>query len=77
MSKPTEEAEYNFRNAQRSFTRGILNAGNDLNATDTFAGLQYIAEGLVNLATGLRATYLLLEEVNRKLDRQAARGGHL
>src|SRR5271157_2631747 len=28
MAKPTELAEYNFRNAQRSFTRGILNAGN-------------------------------------------------
>jgi len=67
MTRPTELAEYNFRNAQGSFTRGILNVGNDRNAGDTFAGLQYIAEGLVNLAVGLRATYILHEEVNRKL----------
>jgi hypothetical protein len=70
MSRPTELAEYSFRNAQGSFTRGILNTKNDLTAGDTFAGLQYIAEGLGNLATGLRATYLLLEEVNRKLDQR-------
>ncbi len=73
MSKPTETAEYNFKSAQSSFTRGILNAGSDLNAMDTFAGLQHIADGLVNLAIGLRATYLLLEEVNRKLDQQGLR----
>ena len=72
---PTEVAESYFRNAQSSFTRGILNAGSDRNAADTFAGLQYICEGLVNLSIGVRATYLLLAEVNRKLDQQqAARG---
>ncbi len=76
MAKPTELAEYNFRNAQSSFTRGILNAGKDLTAADTFAGLQYVCEGLANLAVGVRATYLLLEEVNRKLDQQGiARAG--
>ena len=68
--RPTELAEFNFRNAQGSFTRGILNAVDDRNAADTFAGLQYVYEGLAQLAVGVRATYLLLEEVNRKLDLQ-------
>ena len=67
---PTEVAEMKFRNAQGSFTRGILNAGKDNNAADTFAGLSYICEGLGSLAVGVRATYMLLEEVNRKLDQQ-------
>ncbi len=73
MTKPTEMAEYNFKSAQSSFTRGVLNAGSNLTAMDTFAGLQHIADGLVNLSIGLRATYMLLEEVNRKLDQQGLR----
>ena len=72
MPKPTEMAEYNFRSAQSSLTRGILNT-TDVTAMDTFAGLQHIADGLVNLSVGLRATYMLLEEVNRKLDQQSLR----
>ena len=42
MAKPTELAEYNFRNAQRSFTRGILNAGNHRNAAGAIAKLEAI-----------------------------------
>jgi hypothetical protein len=42
LAKPTELAEYNFRNAQRSFTREILNAGNDRNAAGTIAKLEAI-----------------------------------
>ena len=42
MAKPTELAEYNFRTAQRSFTRGILNAGNDRNAAGAIAKLEAI-----------------------------------
>ena len=67
MARPTEDAERYFYQAQGAFTRGILNAQNDLTATDTFAGLSNMAQGLANLAVGLRATYILLEEVNRKL----------
>jgi hypothetical protein len=66
MAKPTEVAEDFFRRAQGACTRGILNAQNDLSAADTFAALSNICEGLANLAVGVRATYLLVEEVQRK-----------
>jgi len=69
MAKPTELAEDYFRRAQGACTRGILNAQKDLNATDTFAALSNMCEGLANLAVGVRATYLLVEEVQRKLNR--------
>jgi hypothetical protein len=69
MTKPTEAAEDYFRRAQGACTRGILNAGSDLNAGDTFAALSNLCEGLVHLAVGVRATYLLVEEVQRKLNR--------
>jgi hypothetical protein len=70
MPRPTAEAEYYFNRAQGAFTRGILNTQNDLTATDTFAGLSNIAQGLANLAVGVRATYMLLEEVNQKLSQR-------
>jgi hypothetical protein len=67
MARPTEEAERYFIQAQNATTRGILNAKNDPTAVDTFAALSNLAQGLANLAVGVRATYMLLEEVNRKL----------
>jgi hypothetical protein len=42
---------------------------------DQYAGLSNIAQGLANLAVGVRTTYMLLEEVKTLLRRQA-RGGH-
>ena len=68
MARPTDEAERYFYSAQGAFTRGILNTKNDLTATDTFAGLSNLAQGLAHLAVGLRATYMLLDEVNQKLN---------
>ncbi len=67
MSTPTELAESYFRRAQGACTRGILNAKGDLNAADTFAALSNLCEGLANLAVGVRATYLVLEDVQRRL----------
>jgi hypothetical protein len=67
---PTRLAESYFYQAQGAFTRGQLGATNDLTAGDNFAGLNNIAQGLANLAVGVRATYILLEEVKRLLERQ-------
>jgi hypothetical protein len=74
MAGPTNEAERFFTQAQNSFTRGLL-ASKDLDVKDQLAGLSNIAQGLGNLAVGVRATYMLLEEVKALLQRQA-RGGH-
>lgn len=73
MTKPTVDAEYRFRQAQLHCTNGILDAQNDPIARGTFTALTDFAEGLVDLAVGLRATYMLLEEVNRKLDARPVR----
>lgn len=69
-TRPTELAESYFRQAQGSFTRGMLSEKNDSTTTSELAGLVNITEGLVHLSTGLRATYILLDEVKRLLEQQ-------
>jgi hypothetical protein len=68
--RPTELAESYFRQAQGSLTRGMLSDKNDSTTTAELAGLVNLMEGLVHLSTGLRATYILLEEVKRLLEQQ-------
>jgi hypothetical protein len=66
MARPTELAESYFRQAQGSFTRGVLKGSaqsGDSVELQLAAGLVNAMEGLVHLSTGLRATYILLEEV--------------
>ena len=72
MATPTQAAEDFFRRSQNAFTRGIV-ATKSTDMADVYAGLTNMAEGLVNLAVGVRATYILLEEVKRKLDSPARR----
>jgi hypothetical protein len=67
---PTELAESYFRQAQGSLTRGMLSEKNDSITTAELAGLVNLAEGLVHLSTGVRATYILLEDVKRLLEQQ-------
>ena len=74
MAGPTNEAERYFSQAQGVFTRGLL-ATKDSDIRDEFAGLSNMAQGLANLAVGVRATHMLLDEVKTLLQRQA-RGGH-
>jgi hypothetical protein len=73
MTGPTNEAERYFTQAQNSFTRGLLGTTNP-DVRDQVARLSNIAQGLGNLAVGVRATYLLLEEVKTLLERQARAG---
>lgn len=70
MTKPTEEAERLFYQAQGATSRGIVSIQNDPAALNILAALSNISQGLANLAVGVRATYILLEQVNRKLDQQ-------
>jgi hypothetical protein len=83
MTRPTEQAKDHFAIAtQRAYEAERLlsilkmdKANNKLiQLTDREAGewklasaVARIAWGLQHLSTGLRATYILLEEINRKL----------
>lgn len=67
MATPTQAAEDYFRRSQNSFTRGIV-ATKSTDMADIYAGLTNMAEGLADLAVGVRATYILLDEVKRRLD---------
>ncbi len=71
MARPTEEAERYFVNAFHTSIRGYLKdpQSNPLFVNEAkFTSIGEIALGLQNLAVGLRATYILLDQVNRKLD---------
>ncbi len=71
MAKPTEEAERFFVKAFHTSLRGYLKnpETNPLSVNEAkFASIGDIALGLQNLAVGLRATYILLDQVNRKLE---------
>jgi len=72
MAKPTEQAERFFVKAFHTSIRGYLKnpQSNPLFVNEAkFTSIGEMALGLQHLAVGLRATYILLEEVNRKLDK--------
>jgi len=80
MSRPTDDAKLNFDQAD-SF---IAQAGVRLSAVkpppgdedrhqaelDMWRGLWLTNKGLIDLSTGLRATYILLEEVKHLLSKK-------
>lgn len=73
--RPTEQARQNFDRAKThsAMAHQISAREKDQEAmyrSHSAVSLQEIAEGLGNLTTGLRATYILLEEVKRLLERQ-------
>lgn len=72
MGKPTEDAERFFNQAQGVFVRGMLDEKGATAMSSEFAGQINAMQGLVHLSVGLRATYLLLEEVKGLLSRQAS-----
>lgn len=81
MSRPTDDAKENFTQADVY----IAQAGLKLRAVrpplgdearheselDMWRGLWLTNKGLIDLNTGLRATYILLEEVQRSLSKRA------
>lgn len=79
MSRPTDDAKAFFTEADAN----IGKAGLKLRALkpsddqarreaeiDMWRGLWYTNRGLIDLSTGLRATYMLLEEVQRSLSKK-------
>jgi hypothetical protein len=80
MPRPTDEAKANFTEADAL----IAKAGVRLRAVkpspgdqarheaelDMWRGLWLTNKGLIDLSTGLRATYMLLEELRRDLSRR-------
>ncbi len=65
--KPTEMAKLFFSNAANTAFLGMRTGINDKDLANV---LHKIAAGLEEMATGLRATYILLSEV-RELQRQS------
>jgi hypothetical protein len=65
--RPTEEAERSFTYATNKFA-SIPSQG-DVHAQNN--ALNNLANGLLHMNRGLRATYMLLEEVKTLLERQA------
>jgi hypothetical protein len=73
--KPTEEAIVHFGIAKTHTQLAHQYALKDKGDSAMFnanlvVSLYEIADGLANLATGLRATYILLDEVKRLLEQQ-------
>ena len=71
--RPTEKANMSFefaKNSANNFNRGTVPADQQF----LFICLAKLAEGLQHMNTGIRATYILLEEVKAQLDRQNAGG---
>ncbi len=77
MSRPTENAKFNFDQADTFIAQAGLKlkavkppAGDEARheaELDMWRGLWLTNKGLIDLSTGLRATYILLEEVKRLL----------
>jgi hypothetical protein len=83
MAKPTEMAKSHFDYAARAAAAAAQFLDkNNATAAERQAGdynqaaaLTHLARGLGELATGLRATYLLLEEVKNLIERQSRTPG--
>jgi hypothetical protein len=64
---PTQHAQINFNDAYRDFMPLYMdNESGDMHALGM--GLSQLANGLNQLSKALRATYMKLEEIERKLN---------
>jgi hypothetical protein len=76
MARPTEEAKFQFAQvekwaskAQSSYGQPGAKSPDTIRANrEAMRALIAMAWGLSHLSDGLRATYILLEQVNSKLD---------
>jgi hypothetical protein len=66
MDRPTAIAEDAFKFAMNELQQVKFNTTDEMNL-HVRAALQNIAYGLGNLSKGLRATYILLEQVQKDL----------
>jgi hypothetical protein len=70
MARPTEQANYRFNKANRFadqaggfFTATHIKGNEDKGHSYLCAAVRELAEGMQHLSDGLRATYILLEQV--------------
>jgi hypothetical protein len=78
MARPTEQAQKWFENAQTIAARAertlwktpMTSSSHQSGIYDQAMALGNLAKGLGEIAVGLRATYILLEEVKNLLERQ-------
>lgn len=81
MSKPTEMAKTRFDYANRAAKeaaaaldkKSATPADIQQSSYNQAAALAHVARGLGDLAVGVRATYILLEEIKGMLERQSSR----
>jgi len=67
--KPTQVAELLFSRAANTTFPGYAGSKGGIDPKDLAMVLHDIAAGLEQMAIGLRATYMLLEKVDSKLQR--------
>ena len=67
--RPTEMAEFMFRISGDSAQRVLNNPDQNDKINDLAAAVRDLAGGLQNMNTGLRATYILLEQVKQQQER--------
>jgi hypothetical protein len=78
MTAPTQNAEHYFRRAYDLAIAASVHTRDVQDPTgiavyDLAASLSGLSKGLTEMAIGLRATYILLERVEQKLDLQRVR----
>jgi hypothetical protein len=78
MPGPTQNAEYYFKRAFDSALAAARHTSKVQDETgiavyDIAASLSALLKGLSEMAIGLRATYILLERAEQKIERQHAR----
>ena len=75
MAAPTSEANQHFEDAIGHFqvlwqtSAGFMREKDSAIAFTLAKGLESMTQGLQSLSVGLRATYVLLDEVNRTIKR--------
>ncbi len=70
MSSPTKAAEDAFNFAKQSFGKLQHSDDKGLQTMNMSRGLLNLAAGLENLSKGVRATYMLLEEIQKEMQQQ-------
>ena len=70
MSRPTEAAEEAFQFAMNELQQVKITMNDQVIDWHLRAALSNMAYGLKNLSMGVRATYMLLEEVQKDLRRR-------
>ena len=72
QTRPTDRAKDHFSSAESAanFAGHIANIDETKYKVKLTKALEHLAQGLSEIATGQRATYLLLEEIKRTLNQR-------